>query len=165
MTVGHQHTQKFLLLSEPKPRGRLQPTWPGRWIPCWPVYSVKQKTYNNEGTALLIGTKIVFHVVTQNIRVVVEWREELAMRKKAGRGERAAGHWQETRIRLGKAGVKKSKFLICKLPKTRGQMNKSFETLEFDSSREDLPELAKNGEEEQFFFLQLWIRDDVDQVD
>lgn len=34
----------------------------------------------------------MFHVVTQNIRVVVEWREELAMRKKVGRGERAAGH-------------------------------------------------------------------------
>lgn len=59
---------------------------------------------------------------------------------------------------------KKSKFLICKLPKTRGQMNKSFESLEFDSPREDLPELAKNGEEEQFF-LQLWITVDVDQVD
>lgn len=30
-------------------------------------------------------------------------------------------------------------------------MNKSFETLEFDSPWEDLPELAKKGEKEQFF--------------
>lgn len=106
----------------------------------------------------------MFNVVTQNIRVVVERREELAIRKEAGRGERAAGHRQETRIRLDKPGVIKSKFLIRKLPKTKGQMNKSFASLEFDSPREDLPELAKNREEEQFF-LQLWIRVDVDQVD